>query len=482
VNDSGDRVLAIGLDGAQPTLLQRMLADGELPAMEKLLAGGSWSAVSAPSHYSSGAVWPTFFTGSDPSEHGRYAHWGWDPGSMGLTYYDASVHTPFWQALDAQGLAVGIVDVPFAPHLGVQRGFEVLEWGAHDRVDGKPTFSPPHIAETASGQHPFAHPLTAPPEEPAALSRLSAECLEGARLRGDLAVRLLTEERPDLAIVVFPEVHRGGHFLWHTAEPEAPMYADLRDAPRPENDVGELYRELDRQVARLVEAAGEGTAVIVFGLHGMEPGRGVPPVLEPLLAGMGLAHLDDATGRRRALVNGLKKRLPAALRNAYRSSVPLATRSQWGKASLLPAYDWSRTRAFSLPTDQHGWVRVNLAGRERDGVVAPAEYGPLLDSIEAEVRSLRTTAGHPVVADVVRPPRSAGADPLPDLIVHWTAEAFEGPTPVHGADTVPIRRNETGRHATGGFCIVHGTALTGAVGDTVRAEDLHRLLLTALNR
>ena len=477
------RVLAIGLDAAQPSLLQAMLADGELPTLQELREEGSWSRVESRAEYGSGVVWPTFFTGTDPTEHGQYTHWGWDPSAMSLSYYDASVHTPFWRALHEDGVTVGVIDVPFAPHLGVDRGFEVLEWGAHAWVDGKPSISPPDVAEKVANeyaQHPFSHPLAAPPQDPAALSRQSVECVEGARLRGDLAVRLITEQRPDVAVVVFPEVHHGGHFLWQTVQPELAMYDDIRDDPQPANDLRELHRELDRQVARLVEAAGEGTTVIVFGLHGMEPARGVPSVLEPLLAGMGLAHIDDSTSRRRALVTAAKRRVPTALRNVYRSTVPLATRSQWGKASLLPAYDWTRTRAFSLPTDQYGWVRVNLRGREARGTVAPEDYIALLDRIEDAIRALRTTAGHPVAADVIRPPRSMGRDPLPDLVVHWTREAFEAPVPVHGVDTVPIRREETGQHDVEGFCIVRGAALAGTVGEVVKAKDLHELVLAAV--
>jgi predicted AlkP superfamily phosphohydrolase/phosphomutase len=483
VTEIRGRVLAIGLDAAQPSLLQAMLADGELPTLQKLREEGSWSRVESPAGYGSGVVWPTFFTGTDPTEHGQYTHWGWDPSTMSLSYYDASVHTPFWQALhrtgspSASSTSRSLRTWASTAASRCWSGAPTPGWTA-SRRSPRPTWRRRSTKEHA--QHPFSHPLAAPPQDPVALSRQSVECVEGARLRGDLAVRLITEQRPDVAVVVFPEVHHGGHFLWQTVQPELAMYDDIRDDPQPANDLRELHRELDRQVARLVEAAGEGTTVIVFGLHGMEPARGVPAVLEPLLAGMGLAHIDDSTSRRRALVTAAKRRVPTALRNVYRSTVPLATRSQWGKASLLPAYDWTRTRAFSLPTDQYGWVRVNLRGREARGTVAPEDYIALLDRIEDAIRALRTTAGHPVAADVIRPPRSMGRDPLPDLVVHWTREAFEAPVPVHGVDTVPIRREETGQHDVEGFCIVRGAALAGTVGEVVKAKDLHELVLAAV--
>lgn len=477
------RVLAIGLDAAEPTLVERMIADGELPALAKLLACGSWSRVTSPAGYGSGTVWPTFFTGTDAVEHGQFTHWGWDPASMSLQYYDASRYAPFWQELDRAGVAVGVIDVPFAPHIGVDKGFEVLEWGAHAWVDGRSHLSPQAVHDTVTkefGTHPFSHPLAAPPQDPAALSRQSIECVDGARLRGDVALRLLADTRPDLAIVIFPEVHHGGHFLWQTVEPDLKLYDDIRADPQPVNDLAELHRELDRQVARLVEAAEPGTAVFVFGLHGMEPGRGVPSVLEPMLEGMGLAHIAERTDRRQALVAAAKRRAPEWLRNVYRSTVPLPMRSEWGKASRMQAYDWSRTSAFSLPTDQYGWVRVNLVGREAQGIVPQAEYAAMLDRIEAEVRALTAADGSPVAFDVIRPPRSAGPDPLPDLVVHWTQAAFEGPIMVDGTATTPARPEETGQHSTNGFLIASG--VDGPLDDTIEAKDIHRILTAALKR
>src|SRR5256885_8916367 len=56
----------------------------------------------------------------------------------------------------------------------------------------------------------------------------------------------------------------------------------------------------------------------------------------------------------------------------YDALRPSATR-YLARPTMLPAYDWARTRAFSLPTDQHGWIRINLRGRERAGIVLRSE-------------------------------------------------------------------------------------------------------------
>ena len=46
-------------------------------------------------------------------------------------------------------------------------------------------------------------------------------------------------------------------------------------------------------------------------------------------------------------------------------SSPISMRSF--PPGMCTAIDWSQTRAFALPSDQHGWVRINLRGREAQG-------------------------------------------------------------------------------------------------------------------
>ena len=147
-----------------------------------------------------------------------------------------------------------------------------------------------------------AHPFQKLPEGPgnwtdmSSKERLSAGCVEGAKLRGDLAVRLLSETRPELAVVVFSEVHHCTHYLWHTVEPDHSLYAGRAFADqsvRP--DLVDVYREVDTQVGRVIDAAGADTAVMAFSLHGMMVGPGIPAILEPLLAAAGLGS--DQMGR-----------------------------------------------------------------------------------------------------------------------------------------------------------------------------------------
>ena len=66
-------------------------------------------------------------------------------------------------------------------------------------------------------------------------------------------------------------------------------------------------------------------------------------------------------------------------------------------ASRCAAYDWSRTRAFAHPAENQGYIRLNLRGRERDGIVDPADAPALMDEIAAGIallhRARRSSGG-----------------------------------------------------------------------------------------
>ena len=492
----GQSVLAVGVDAAEPSLVRQLIGRGEMPALGRLLGEGAWLRVESPARVGSGSVWPTFITGAGPAAHGAYGEWCWRPDVMGLERYHGRGLKPFWKAPARDGLTVGVLDVPFMPLLGLAEGFEVSEWGAHDVLDGRTSFSPAALAPLVADGAP-RHPLSLDrldadgPDDYEALERVAAGCLEGVRLRGDLALRLLREARPRLAVVAFTEVHHASHYLWHAVAPDDPVYGGGVGFGRPRAvapTLEEIYREVDRQIGRLIAAAPAGATVMVFSLHGMRPARGIPSLLAPLLCESGFARPADwgtQTWRERAAsgLAALKRRMPAPAKRLYYRTVPQAATQRLALPTMMPAYDWARTRAFALPTDQHGWVRVNLEGREARGVVPHAQYDATCREVEGLLRSLVTEGGRPLAREVLRTAarvEDALELRLPDLVVHWHDAAFETPLRIRGwsvrAPAVGLKF--TGQHGLEGFCI---TNARGAVGrDSVRAEDLHRYMLGRL--
>jgi predicted AlkP superfamily phosphohydrolase/phosphomutase len=174
----------------------------------------------------------------------------------------------------------------------------------------------------------------------------------------------------------------------------------------------------------------------------------------------------------------VKRRTPQAVKRVYHGHLPDTARMRLAQPTMVPVLDWSQTRAFALPTDQNGWIRVNLAGRERDGIVAPDRYEAVCDEIEAAIRGLADEDGRPLAEHVLRP-ATGGAPPavLPDVVVHWGEPATANPLRVRGLGVESWAEfpRFTGQHSFEGFCIAHG--VDEELGDSIRTEHLHRIML-----
>lgn len=490
----GRRVLAIGLDAAEPTLIRRQIEMNEMPVLKRLLEEGAWARVESPARIGSGTVWPTFFTGTEPASHGIHSDWCWQPEKMSLSHYDSHGLVPFWKRLADEGVRVGMLDVPFAPLVGLTEGFEISEWGAHDAFEGRMSFAPASLSEILTKEsaphHPFSWENRIGTHEPGGLSKLSADCLEGARLRGELASRLIRETETQLSLIVFPEIHNAAHKLWHTLTSDNSLDAhdEMENGHTVKPTLQELLREVDRQIGRLIEAVGDETTVLVFSLHGMRRARALPAFLEPLLCANSYSHVagwaaQSWTERALSLFAEVKRRAPSGLKKLYHRRLPQQVTNRLAQPTMIPAYDWRRTRAFALPSDQHGWIRINLAGRESKGCVPLEQYGETCREIEEMLRALQTEDGRPLVRDVIHTAQAAEdslSRVIPDMVVHWADAAFELPMRINGLllEAHPAAVGRTGQHAPDGFCIIKGQQ--GFSSPTIYAVEIHSIIRAVL--
>jgi predicted AlkP superfamily phosphohydrolase/phosphomutase len=156
---------------------------------------------------------------------------------------------------------------------------------------------------------------------------------------------------------------------------------------------------------------------------------------------------------------------------------------QLARSTVLEQHDWKRTRALALPTDQYGFGRINLAGRERDGVVAHEKYADELDEIESGLRDLTNERGEPLVERIVRPiddPRAA-ARTLPDMLVHWSLGIHEVEVTTRPVD-VDVHRvaaHRTGQHTGNAFCVAWGPA-ADYTDDAIPTHELHKVIVSGV--
>jgi predicted AlkP superfamily phosphohydrolase/phosphomutase len=488
--NNGQRVLAIGIDSAESNLVRRMIDQGEMPILKTLLADGQWIQLESPTSIGTSSVWPTFLTGKAAERHGVYSEWCWEPSTMNLRRANGHDLEPFWKQIAERGKQIGILAVPFMPLIGLTEGFEIAESYPYLSPESETRFSP-HLPEGISiraARAALSHGRinVAGPEDHKNLQRLAADSLKGLELRADLAGRLLKETKPDLSIIVFTEAHESGHCLWQQVSPEHEVFK--RNNLQLNNikpTLRDIYQEVDRQIGKLIEAVGDGATVLVFSLHGIEPALGVPTFLTSLMCDWGFARLADTTklswiDRAVGLTRAVKRRIPNSLKRLSYKAVSRAALVRWALPTMLPQYDWSQTRAFSLVEEQHGAIRINLIGREARGIVPLDEYDETCQQVEKALRALRTEDGKLLARQVIRTaesPERALKQRVPDLLVPWEIEAFRSPLRIQGSagEFFPQGRRYLGQHTASGFCILRGNANL-AVENCLPIKDMGQLI------
>ena len=468
MTDSPRKLLLIGLDAAEASLVERWTDDGSLPALRALRTGGTWGRLSTSARYLTGSPWPTFYTGRPPSDHGIYHDFQWRQERMAFAAPGADwlPVQPFWRRIEGDVQAV-VHDVPMTPGTEPFSGLEVTGWGSHDKLVPPQTYPPELLAEVHRrfGESPIGTEEfgRASLEH---LRELHAELTGLTHRSSELAAWLL--ERPwNLGIAVFGALHRGGHRFWDRTSVAGDVPPELGDWY--DGALRELYRATDDAVGRLVAAA-PGAAVFVFSLHGMGENSARVDFLDEMLARA--LHGPAAGKPTHGLLRRFGEALPLPLRRGLTRAVPDALKNRIMTRWATGGVNWERTTAFTLRADLNGYIRFNLRGREPRGVVAREEADALAARVTEGLLGFRdAVTGAPIIEEVRRVsevfPDGERNHRLPDLIVCWhpssaaphAAVVSDNLGRIERATPGRIPNGRSGNHTPHGFLLAHGAGI-----------------------
>ncbi len=411
------RVVVIGLDAAEATLLEQWADEGFLPTLAHLRKHGATSRLDNSLETLPGAIWPELTTGRSAGKlalfyHPAQLHTG-EARTRPVTADDYDASTFYWNVASRAGRRVAVIDQPHAVGFGGLNGIQIIEWGLHDRHFNVATQPPELLKEVRAryGDHPINSCDHFHGGTMGGYLGLLDAAIEGARRKTALIVDVMAREAWDLLACAFGESHCAGHHFWRFRDPSHPAHRP--DAP-PElrTALRTVYQQLDAGIAAVIEAAGPAARVIVVASHGMGPKIGGPQLLPEVLHRLGLA--DGKPWHQRV---GL--RTPSWVRRAIKraSPVPIPTRLQMGTDSRYEQALGPRRRVVPLYNNRCGAMRLNLVGREPFGSVQPgAEAEALLAELRNELLSLRApVTGEPIVKRVVTATEAFGPDHHPDV-------------------------------------------------------------------
>jgi predicted AlkP superfamily phosphohydrolase/phosphomutase len=421
------KILFICLDAAERDLLLEWADAGVLPNIKALRQRSLWSDAPALPGLGSGALWPSFSTGINPSRHGRYFSLHMKKGTYETFKYqfDRDQWRPFWRSLSQAGRKVAVINVPYDSLCDDIDGLQIVDWGIHNPQRAAPGIWPvkeaQYIAKHFGTEDPVGmcdHYASSSQDMKALTERLIAR-IAG---KGDLACDYLERGGWDLFLVTFDESHCAGHRAWHLHDPDHPRH-DSETARAVGDPVKQVYIAIDAQIGKLVDRLGPETAVILLSGTGMGPNFSGNHILDDVLACVeaGRPSLGRIVSRPARVI--WSKLVPPHVRARLRSRV---VRTE----QYLIASDRKRRKAFALPhNDISGAIRLNLVGREPNGQIHPGpEADAFCEALTRDLMELKNLGtGEPMVERVVRTADSykgehAGA--LADLFVVWNKSGW----------------------------------------------------------
>lgn len=380
---SGRRVLVMGLDCAEPSLLFTRWRES-LPVLSGLMARGTWGRMVSTIPAITVPAWASMLSSKDPGQLGLYGfHNRVDHTYRPLAIANAtSLREPMLgDILTRAGKSVALVGVP-------------------------PSYPPRPVGGVAVGcflTPGTDKPFTWPPELSAEIKAELGEYLvdvpnfrseDKGRLIANLArmtdqhfaliAKLQGMRAWDFFMFVEIGVDRAHHGLWKFQDPTHPKYTPGNPY---ENAILDYYRLVDRHLGEVLAKAGEDTVVWVVSDHGAKAMQGGFCLNEWLI-------------QKGYLV--VKER-PGALTPLDKCEV-----------------DWARTKVWG-GGGYYGRLFFNVKGREPAGVIAPGEYEALRDQLVAELQALADHEGRPMGNRAFKPQelyRACRGVP-PDLIVYF---------------------------------------------------------------
>lgn len=464
-----DRVLVIGLDMGDFALIEKWSVEGVLPTFRSLLAEGASGELKTTADALHTSSWPTIFTGTLPGKHGVYYPYQPRPGQqqpehIGPGQYGAP---PFWQVLDGAGKHCIVLDAPETFPVTGFGGAQIFEWGTWAWYWKRMTIPVEVERQLTKEFGPYPLKLEAKrlglgmPD----LVYLHRQLIAGAAQKAKITKSLMHSHPWDLLLVVFAELHPAGHYLWPENAPVCRGNGSTGDLSAPK--LRDLYTAVDAAIGEIISECGDDVTVFVVSGDGVGPNHCAWHLLPQVLTRLGFTgtpSIDPDNGNsKKSLVDRLRSAVPPRLRSELQSHLPWQLRHWLALRVAAANTDWSRTKAFTLPADLEGCIRINLRGREPEGIIEPGgQYEDVRSELtEALEKLINPATGRPAVRHVWRIDRlfpGERRDHLPDLTVIWNDEAEIGEVYSDRLGLVSEAPNDprTGTHYPRGFMAVRG--------------------------
>ncbi|WIV66796.1 alkaline phosphatase family protein [Natrialbaceae archaeon AArc-T1-2] len=475
MNGSEDlELLVVGLDAGCQPVLERLFEAGDAPTLRRLFEIGASGPLESQIPPWTASAWPSLYTGKNPGKHGVYDFLSFDGYDWDVVNATHVRERAVWELLSDHGISSVVVNVPVTHPPREFDGALVPGMTAPERPDCHPEGILEDVVETCGDYR--VYPQSGPEPD---------RSIEGydrtIELRGKAFRYLLERFTPEFGFLQFQQTDSVFH-----------------ERPGDWEAVSAVYRAVERELATTIETF-DPENVLVVSDHGMgevsghefrvneflrdrgyvatkSGGEGMPTwsrawendLLEgddagehestPLERAMELAATAGVTTQR--VANALDR---VGLKEPIGRRVP----NDMIRAASEQV-DFPHSRAYVRSKSELG-VRINLQGREPQGVVPESAYDAVRAELVEQLSAVETPDGEPVFEDVAPRERYFEGPQLeraPDIVTVPAAFDNAVVAALSGerfADPVePWNHKRTGIVAAAGSAIDEDASLAGA--------------------
>ncbi len=250
-----DRILTIGIDGGEMSLIDKWMENGELPNLKSIKENGATGPLRSTIPPITGAAWSSFQTGTNPGKHGAF---NWFKRSEGeynaepVTALDIKEPT-LWKVLNTFKKKVGLIGVPVTTPPEKVENFMIpgLLTTKNARVQSYPEDLIDHVKEIAPNFKFSPKEWTRGYDVKDWIIEMEQDIKE----KTELTKQLMIEKDWQFFMVHFMESDQVQHYLWHELDGE-------------ERYIFRIYKAIDDAIGELREFLDEDDTLFVMSDHG----------------------------------------------------------------------------------------------------------------------------------------------------------------------------------------------------------------------
>ncbi|WP_339104337.1 alkaline phosphatase family protein [Haloterrigena salinisoli] len=401
--------LLIGIDAGCLPVFERLFEEDRIPTIERLCTEGVTAPLESQIPPWTPSAWPSIYTGVNPGKHGVVGFVGYDGYDWHVTSNDDVREHPLWTLLDRHDRSSVVVNAPVTHPPDEFDGAVIPGFlGPED-----PPCHPDGLLEEVReeiGEY-RVYPDYTRGDDSLSNEEKIAEYRNLIRMRGDAFRYLVGEFEPDLGFLQFQKTDTVFH-----------------EFAGDEELVNRVYEATDDQLAAVLEAC-DPDRVFLVSDHGMGPYDGYEFRINEFLRDEG--YLETTTGgkgmpswtpMRRRLREGEEceswepgataRAASVAARFGITASRIRAALERVGLADLAREYapngvsrtaneqvDFTESAAYVRARTELG-VRINLEGRDPNGVVPSEEYDAFREELIRKLQAVETPDGEPLFETV----------------------------------------------------------------------------------